>query len=521
MNNAKEIAPERTTSPLVHTVSQRFLITLAAQISKSALSFMAGMVVARGLGPVEYGNLAFLLGSFTAIRLVVDMASGQAFFTLSSQRPRSRAFYCYYLAWFGLFQITLPVLLITLLLPQSIVDVVWQSQGRERICLAFMATNMQYLFWPQVIQLGEVVRRTFITQSLTIAISLGLFLIVACFYLLKWLTLSNYLVTISIVFILGGLAAFAILPRPWHADAPQESFVAVFAEFFSFCKPLIFSMGLQAFSGWTEVWLLQRYPGPVAQGFFALGMQISLIGLLATTSLQNIFWREVAELEGTGNDARIRDVYIKTSRALLLTAAAPIAFLIPWTPQIVDVLLGPKYHGAAPVIAVMLLYPIAQTVVTLAIVMFSAMRQTRVLAIFSSAYAILYMITGYILVAPPTATVPGLGLGAFATGVKLTLFGFGQLLVWETWINRQRSWRNDWPHRLRLFTLLIGMTLLARLVGGVSMLWLPPSAAMVVACFVYITLASIALLRWPEMLGMPTTTDSALRNYLKRFPGIA
>lgn len=410
---------------LAHSVSQRFMITFAAQISKSAVSFMSGLVVARGLGPVEYGNLAFLLGSFTAVRLIVDMASGQAFFTLSSQRPRSRAFYFYYIAWFALFQITIPILLITLLLPRSVIDLIWQSQGRDRVFLAFLATNLQYLFWPQLIQVGEVVRRTFITQLLTITVSLGQFLIVVTLYFLRALTIPSYLITLSTVFILGGTAAVALLPRPWRPDVPRESFRVVFGEFFHFCQPLVISMGLQAFSGWAEVWLLQRYAGPVAQGFFALGMQISLIGLLATTSLQNIFWREVAELEGSRNDARIHDVYIKTSRALLLTAAGPIAFLIPWTPQIVDLLLGPKYHGAVPVIAVMFLYPIAQTVVTLAIVMFSAMRQTRMLAIFSGSYALLYMSASYLLIAPPQRNHTG------------------------TWSGRLRDGRQTYPVRVR------------------------------------------------------------------------
>ncbi len=500
----------------MRSVSHRFAVTLLAQVAKSGFSFLAGMVVARGLGPHEYGNLAFLLGSFTAIRLVLDVASGQAFFTLSAQRPRSRAFYLYYAGWFSLFQLALPILLIVLLLPRAVVDTIWQSESRDRICLAFLATNFQYLLWPQVIQLGEVVRRTTIAQSLTIAISLVQFTVISLLYLMDALTLRLYLVTISAAVAMGGLTAFFLLPRPWHTDVPPERFSAVFREFSAFCKPLIISMALQAFSGWTEVWLLQRYAGSVAQGFFALGLQISQIGLLATASLQNIFWREVAELEGSGENVRIHDVYLKTSRALLLTAGIPIAFMLPWSAQIVGLLLGPKYTGAAPIIAVMMLYPVAQTIVTLAIVMFSVMRQTHMLAVFSSGYALLYMTASYFLLASPDAPIPGLGLGAMASGIKLTLFGYGQLLIWEYWINRQRGWCNDWKHRLTMMAILIVATLLARVAGGILILWLAPLVALAAGGFIYLALVTVALLRWPETMGLPTGLNDMMTRRISR-----
>lgn len=512
--------PDQPAAPVIgtHSVSRRFLITLVAQISKSALSFLTGMIVARGLGPTEYGNLAFLIGTFTAIRLVLDFASSQAFFTLAAQRPRSRAFYINYALWFAVFQITLPALLIILLLPQHIVDIIWQSQSREKILLAFLATTLQYLFWPQIVQLGEVVRRTAIAQSLTIAISISQCATIVTLYALGWLTLPIYLAVTIIVFVCGGTVAFFTLPAPWHTDAPHEKFLAVLAEFAAYCKPLIVSMSLQALSGSTEVWLLQHYSGAVAQGYFALGMQISLIGLLVTTALQNIFWREVAELQGSGNETRIRSVYIKTSRALLFTATVPIAFLIPWTSQIIEIILGQKYLGATPVIALMFLYPISQTVATPAIVMFSVMRETRILAILSSGYAILFIICSYLILAPISATVPGLGIGsygptesAFALGGKLVVFGIAQAVIWEAWINQRKNWSHDWGHRTKLFIILGGFSMLAWLAGHSAMMWLPPIFALMISGILYLSLVGGLILLWPLATGLPVSMKDVLK----------
>jgi len=485
-------------------------MTLVAQISKSALSFLSGMIVARGLGPAQYGNLAFLLGSFTAIRLVIDIASGQAFFTLSAQRPRSREFYLYYATWLAVFQIFTPLLCITLLFPQHVVDAIWQSQGRERVALAFLATHLQYLFWPQIIQVGEVVRRTTVAQMLTIGVSLTQFSVTALLFLSGFLTLTNYLVLIVCTFSAGVIAAFFLLPRPWHPSVEPEPFREVFSEFATFCKPLIVSMSLQATSGLVEVWLLQRYAGSVQQGYFALGMQISLVALLATTALQNIFWREVAELEGNGNEVRTRDVYIKTSRVLFLAACVPIAFLIAWTPQVVLILLGTKYSGAAPTIGIMFLYPLSQAILTLAIVMYSVMHETRMLAIFSSVYALLYIVASYVLLAPPDAALPGLGLGALANGAKLTLFGFVQLLVWETWIQHKKGWQSDWPHRLRLLMVLAAISLIARAAGGALLIRFAPLVAMLAATLIYLGLTLTAVLRWPAMMGVPVSFEDVM-----------
>jgi O-antigen/teichoic acid export membrane protein len=485
-----------------HTISQRFLITLAAQTSKSALSFLTGLVVARGLGPVEYGNLAFLLGSFAGLRLLLDMSTGSAFFTLAAQRPRNFKFFLLYAIWVATVEIGMPLLFIGLLMPQHVIDILWQSQSRDRVWLALIASALQYLIWPQIIQMGEVVRRTHVSQSLTIWISVSQFLLVVTLHLLGWLTLTVFLMTTTIAFLIGCILAFFLLPRPWRADAAAENINSIVGEFYAFCRPLALSYSFQAIQGWTEVWLLQHFAGPKQQGYYALGMQLSLIGLVATTALQNIFWREVAELEGAGDNARVHEAYLKTSRALLITAAAPVAFLIPWAPQIVNFALGERYHDAIPAVAILFLYPITQCLTTLAFVIFSVMRQTRVLAFFASCTAIFNIIGSYFVLAPTTASFPGLGAGALGMAVKIVGLAFVNLLFLEVWINRKRGWQHDWWYRLRLFFVLSAIGLAARLAGGTAALWIPISAAFVISGLSFCAFTCLVFYRWPQLAGM-------------------
>ena len=80
------------------TIRKRFLFSVGANIARAAVSLVVGLLVARGLGPEDYGNLAYLLGSFWAIRALFDMGTSSAFYTFIAQKQRGKI---YYLAYFA------------------------------------------------------------------------------------------------------------------------------------------------------------------------------------------------------------------------------------------------------------------------------------------------------------------------------------------------------------------------------------------------------------------------------------
>ncbi len=84
------------------SIKTRFFATLFANIGGMGLSFLAGIIIARGLGPAGYGNFNFLLGSFASIILLLDIGTASAFYTFLSQRKRGKRFYLYYFLWIGI-----------------------------------------------------------------------------------------------------------------------------------------------------------------------------------------------------------------------------------------------------------------------------------------------------------------------------------------------------------------------------------------------------------------------------------
>jgi O-antigen/teichoic acid export membrane protein len=140
------------------SVSVRIVVSLAASAIRLALSFITGLMIARVLGPVAYGDYSFLLGSFTAIASLLDMGTSTAFFTFVAQRQRGLRYVAYYAAWIGV-QLLLMVAVVVCL-PDRLLASVWLGQSRDAVLLALFMTFAMNQLWAFTSQLGESVRDT-------------------------------------------------------------------------------------------------------------------------------------------------------------------------------------------------------------------------------------------------------------------------------------------------------------------------------------------------------------------------
>ena len=343
-----------------------------------------------------------------------------------------------------------------------------------------------------------MVRRTHISQTLTIWISASQFILVMVLHFTGWLTLTVFLVSTASTFLLGTILAFVFLPRPWDRRVASEPLPSVVGEFYHFCSPLALSYTFQAAQSWIEVWLLQHYAGAQQQGYYALGIQLSLIGLVATSSMQNIFWREVAELEARHEDARVRQTYLQTSYILLVTAAAPVAFLLLWTPQVVDFALGARYHDAIPAVAILFLYPITQCLTTPVFVLYYVMRKTRTMATVQGVTALLNIAFSFVVLLPAF----GVNGGAMGMAVRIVLLAMANFLILETLVCRERKWALDWPRRLRLLGVLMVISILARAAGLVVALKAPVLVALIASGMSFVVLTGLTFYRFPDFAGI-------------------
>ena len=93
------------------SAKSRFAVSILANTLRGGLSLITVLILARGLGPERYGDFAFLIGSFVAIKILLGMGTPNAFYTFMSQKPRGGMFLTVYAFW-QLVQFSLPLLFI-------------------------------------------------------------------------------------------------------------------------------------------------------------------------------------------------------------------------------------------------------------------------------------------------------------------------------------------------------------------------------------------------------------------------
>jgi O-antigen/teichoic acid export membrane protein len=189
----------------------------------------------------------------------------------------------------------------------------------------------------------------------------------------------------------------------------------------------------------------------------------------------------------------MKTLYTKASRFLFVFGAIVSGFLIPWSEDIVRVLLGPSYTAGAPALAIMLVSSIYMAAGQLNGVLLYAASRTKEQLFFGSILMAFSLPISYFMQAPPEAMIPGLELGAFGMALKRTLFMALQLNIMVWWIRRSYGWKFDWAYQV------VG------LVGSLFLGWAVHKAAVVliapVSSGLFFT-AGIAFVLYVVMIGV-------------------
>ncbi len=433
------------------SVKKRFAISVSTNLLRALFGFLTGLLVARGLKPAGYGDLTFLLGSFVAIRSLLDMGTSSAFFTFISQRQRCRRFYLIYAAWLA-FQFLLSILMVAIILPDSIIARVWLGNSREVILVAFVASFMQQQVWMTISQLGESARQTAKVQGMGLLVVTAHFIVVLILMTCNLLSAVSILLALIVEFVIAVVITISLLKSSTTTavdQPPDSSFKETISEYWTFCRPLLLLSLFTFLYEFADRWFLQRFGGADQQGFYQIAAQFAAVSLLATTSILNILWKEIAEASDRGNSERVALIYKKVSRGLFMLGAVISCFLVPWSEQIVGTMLGSAYKDAWPVLAIMFMYPVHQSMGQVNGTMFMACGQTKAYMIVSIVGMVISLPVSYFLLAPNAVSyIGGMQLGALGMAIKMV--GMNILLVnIQAWIiSRYHGWYYEWKYQV-------------------------------------------------------------------------
>ena len=499
------------------SVKVRFLASLSANIIRMGLGFVTGLIVARGLGTANFGNYSFLLSSFNSITALLDMGTSSAFYTFLSQRKHSPKFYLYYLSWLTV-QFVLILALIAFIFPQTLRDKIWLGLPKKMIILSFLASFMATKIWPTVMQAGETIRATVVVQLGNVLLAALYFCVVLALAVLHRFTIPNLFAALICINLLFSLILAKRLKNDLIAEV-EDGFSDIFGKFRSYCGPLAIS-GLVGFAySFADVWLLQKFGGAVEQGLYYVGYRFGAVCLIATTSILRIFWKEIAEANESGDKERLYYLYVKTSRSLFFVSAFGACFLIPFSKEILT-LLGSEYEDGYICLAVMFIYPVYQSLGQINGSYFLATGRTGLHSKIGITMRIVSVPVTYLVLAPSSNMIPGLGLGSVGLALKMVILVVITVNIYHFFISKISNWRFSIFNQFIIIGLLLAVSFVIKVfltwVWRVSDIPFSGLLTMIFCVPIYVLIAGVIICLFPGLGGLERRQIISFVRYLNQ-----
>lgn len=499
------------------SISARFAFTIFSNLARAALTFLTGVVVARGLGPERYGDFNFLLGSFIAIRQLLDAGTSTSFVTFISRRQRTLGFFLAYGGWV-LTQFLIPLLAVGLILPDAWIDSIWLGRGRGTILLALAAVFLQQQAWLVLTQIGDSLRETYKVQGLSLAVTLAHLVVTVALWQAGYLSIAVLLLAIAIEYLLAIAVGIRLFAAGRLRAEAGENLGLTIRGFARSCRPLVLYSWFSFAYLFADNWLLRAYAGAVGQAYYAVAYQFAMLCALPTTAMLQIYWKEIAEAHELGARDQVAYLFDKVSRFLYGVGVAISCFLAPWAPEIIRILYGSSYEPGALVLSLMLVFAIHISLSQVASTLLLATGRAGLQARIGIAHMGLSILASYLVLAPGTNPVPGLGMGAEGMALKLIAAQLVTVNFTLWWIARdqRRPFEPGQQIKILVAALLTGIACKAATASwlGTDGVW--GFVSMGLGAVLYGAAAIAVYRRWPIVFGL---APGELGHFLKAVIG--
>ena len=483
------------------SITTRFAISIFGNVLRGALSFVTTIIIARTLGPEEYGNYAFLLGSFAAILHLVGLGTSGAFQTFISEKTQGKKFILSYLLW-QFTQFLFVLLIIGVVLPENWVIKIWLNQERDLVLLAFAAIFLQQQAWRTFIHIGEASRLSYKVQALNLAIVCVHFLLVIVSLVMQWLSVQLIFYFILVEYLIFMFVAHRVQLISFSEEKSFDG-RSVLSDYMQYCYPLIIGAILSFGYLFADRWMLQSFGGAKEQGLYEIGYRMGAAAMLVTAALLNIFYKEIAEAKENRNWQLMQILYRKVSRLLFTISAIIAGFLIPWSPKIIQLILGKSYDQGAPVLVTMLCFSVFNSVAQVNSSMLLATSKTKAHLVLGSVLMIANFPIAYFLLAPKNMVIPGVEMGSLGLALKMVLHIVFHVNLLSWWIARDNKWKFDWFYQL----VALGGAIALGFISFESSMFLSGFLSLnlfvvgILALFLYVALSGIMLFSMPWLIG--------------------
>ena len=342
------------------SIFSRISVSIVGSISVAALSFITSIFLANIFNSSEFGLYQYMLSLGQSIILIAGLNLGNAYFTYISKSEYQLSYHLVFAAVQTVIAL-FAIFFVCLFLREYLFD----SLSLPFIFICLVGSFVFFFLRQQTIYLLESQRKNIFLQSLLVAASLINFLIL--FILSKNISVKVsdvFLIMAAVYFLFWGISLFfsRFISRDKGVRTNWSNEIILYK---SYIKPLVVSLVIVQISIIFDRWILQVNSGSVEQGFFGIAIRIATITTIVSSSIVNIFWKEISSLlyDGRRDDA-LALLAIWYERVSVVVFFGCLYIFIN-AERILLLTYGTDYADAIFALKIMAFYPLVQTSVHL------------------------------------------------------------------------------------------------------------------------------------------------------------
>jgi len=441
----------------IDNIKIRYLYTIIGNIFRASIFVIIGVSLARILGVKKYGDLAFLISTFMALKQLVDLGTSSAFFTFLSKKQQSLRFVLNFWIFF-IAKYVVVILLILFILPSELFNLIWHSQSKDIVFLVFFSTIMQFDFWVNAIQMLDSDRKTILGQGLYIACLLLQLLLIYFLHLIGPFKIQQYLMINALLWF--SFSIFAILL--YKPKLEEEKINFGISKYLIYCLPLVPVYLINFVTDFSDKWMLQYFSGPEQQAFFSISQQVASVSMLFVSSGVRIFWKEIAEASHKENNFKLKEIYFKAKINFFNITVFIAASLFPYTRDLIYLIYGADYISAYIALALLLCSAVHQSIGQIESTFLMATSNTSVglmTALFFSIFGPLFL---YILLAGKLSFTLGGISGSEFLAVKTIAIQIITVNILGFLIAKKYKWEFSWKYQIKIPLALFSISALVK-----------------------------------------------------------
>lgn len=391
------------------------VVILVARVVQLVSGFGVSVVLARGLGPVEFGIYGVVMSLLTWLERLINAGIPTAAATMMARMPERRTtverstrflMVLYALPWFGLGWAFAPTIAERMDIPS----------GATLIRIALLNIPVMALYFAYEGVYGG--RRAFSQQSLLHILQAVAKLVgVALLFLVGLTVAGSFVVHVAATV----LAVLYVALR--HRIGPGDSSVPVMRKLFRIAFPIgVYFVALSVLMS-LSLWQLQAAGGlhPEDVGYFVAGINLTRIMMMVPSSVSGVLFASLAWAISTSQPDLVTKYVQGAIRFGLIVMVPACVLLCANASEVMELLYGEEYASGGRILA---LLSIAFSMIAIFDVLFSALmaagRMVLSAVVLIALVPLLYLldaawIASYGAVGAALASAVAMGIGALAS----------------------------------------------------------------------------------------------------------